>query len=52
MVIVFECRISGGDLGGQDGESVELKFFAAEERPPLGFPYPDQLFGEVIETLY
>ena len=33
--IAFECRIRGGTLHIADDESLELKFFAADELPPL-----------------
>ena len=43
-VIVFECRIVGGELGGLDDETAELHFIGAAERPPLASKFPDALF--------
>jgi 8-oxo-dGTP pyrophosphatase MutT (NUDIX family) len=44
-VIVFECRIVGGELGGLDGEAAELHFIGAADRPPLTAEFPDALFA-------
>jgi mutator protein MutT len=44
-VIVFECRTLGGELGGLDGESLELRYCSAAERPPLIAHFPEQLFA-------
>ena len=43
-VIVFECRIVGGELGGLDDETAELHFIDAAEHPPLHAAFPDALF--------
>jgi mutator protein MutT len=44
-VIVFECRTLGGELGGLDGESLELRYCSAAERPPLIARFPEELFA-------
>jgi mutator protein MutT len=44
-VIVFECRTLGGELGGLDGESLELRYCSAAERPPLIAYFPEELFA-------
>jgi mutator protein MutT len=44
-VIVFECRTLGGELGGLDGESLELHYYSAANRPSLIAHFPDQLFA-------
>jgi len=44
-VIVFECRVVGGELGGLDGEAAELHFIDPSERPPLLADFPDELFA-------
>jgi len=44
-VIVFECRVIGGELGGLDDETAELHFISAAERPPLPAEFPDALFA-------
>jgi hypothetical protein len=44
-VIVFECRIVSGELGGSDGESLELRYCNAAERPPLIAHFPEALFA-------
>ncbi|MET0792974.1 MAG: NUDIX domain-containing protein [Polyangiaceae bacterium] len=44
-VIVFECRTLGGELGGLDGESLELRYCSAADRPPLIAPFPEELFA-------
>jgi mutator protein MutT len=43
-VIVFECRMVGGELGGLDDETAELHFISAAARPPLTAEFPDALF--------
>ncbi len=43
-VIVFECRVVGGELAGLDGEASELHFISAAERPALTAEFPDALF--------
>jgi 8-oxo-dGTP pyrophosphatase MutT (NUDIX family) len=43
-VIVFECRVLGGDLGGLDDETAELHFIDAAKRPQLAAAFPDALF--------
>jgi 8-oxo-dGTP pyrophosphatase MutT (NUDIX family) len=44
MVAVFECEVVGGELAPQDGEALELRYFAPEEAPALQLPYPRSLF--------
>jgi len=44
-VIVFECRVIGGELGGLDGEAAELHFIDPAERPRLQAEFPDELFA-------
>lgn len=43
-VTVFACTIVGGRLAIGDDESLELRFFEPASRPPLGVPYPDEIF--------
>ncbi|NLC56895.1 MAG: NUDIX domain-containing protein [Armatimonadetes bacterium] len=45
-VILFECRVVGGTLEPIDGESLELRYFAPEEMPPLSAPFPRSLFTQ------
>lgn len=45
-VVVFACRVIGGELEAQDGESVELRYFPVEELPTLEAPYPPELFQD------
>jgi 8-oxo-dGTP pyrophosphatase MutT (NUDIX family) len=53
-VIVFECRTLGGELGGLDGESLELRYCSAAERPSLIAHFPEELFapGGAPEVLF
>jgi len=44
-VIVFECRVIGGTLGGLDGEAAELHFIDAADHPPLQAGFPEALFA-------
>ena len=44
MIAVFACEVAGGRLGGLDGESLELRFFAPEAMPELHAPFPRALF--------
>lgn len=48
-VIVFECRLLGGELANVDGEAAELHFIEASKRPPLWFEFPDALFTPTSE---
>ncbi|HYQ01263.1 MAG TPA: NUDIX domain-containing protein [Polyangiaceae bacterium] len=48
-VIVFECRMVGGELGSLDGEAAELRFFDASQRPALWYEFPDALFAPAAE---
>lgn len=43
-VVLFECEITGGHLGGRDQETVSLKYFAPEAMPELPIKYPRELF--------
>ena len=43
--VVFECRVTGGELRGRDGESAQLCWFAPDEMPELLTPYPAALFA-------
>jgi 8-oxo-dGTP pyrophosphatase MutT (NUDIX family) len=46
IVILFECRIVGGDGVPSDNETRSTRFFSREEMPPLALPYPmEALFG-------
>jgi mutator protein MutT len=44
-LIVFECRTLGGELGGLDGESLELRYCSAADRPTLITHLPEELFA-------
>jgi 8-oxo-dGTP pyrophosphatase MutT (NUDIX family) len=43
-VVVFDCEVTGGELGSRDGEALELRYFAADEIPQLRVRYPRALF--------
>jgi len=43
-VIVFACRVVGGELEARDGESLELRYFPVEDMPALEAPYPREMF--------
>ncbi|HEX2188361.1 MAG TPA: NUDIX domain-containing protein [Longimicrobiaceae bacterium] len=43
-VVVFACRVVGGELAALDGEALELRWFPPEAMPPLGLRYPPELF--------
>ena len=43
-VIVFECRVVGGELGGLDDETAELHFIDPAQRPALTVEFPAALF--------
>lgn len=48
--VVFRCRVVAGTLEAQDGETLELRYFAPESMPPLGLPYPRELFlGDAVD---
>jgi 8-oxo-dGTP pyrophosphatase MutT (NUDIX family) len=44
-VIVFECRVVGGELAPLDGEAAELRFIDPADHPPLQAAFPDELFA-------
>ena len=46
LTVVFECKITGGNLENKDGEIIELEYFAVEEMPELAIPYPKSIFAE------
>jgi 8-oxo-dGTP pyrophosphatase MutT (NUDIX family) len=48
-VILFECRVEGGTLGGMDGETQEIRYFPPAELPRLVQPYPAALFHAVLD---
>ena len=43
-VTVFDCEAVAGELGPQDGEALELRYFSPEDAPALQLPYPHALF--------
>ncbi|MDX9972508.1 MAG: NUDIX domain-containing protein [FCB group bacterium] len=43
MVVVFQCRVVSGELECRDGESLELRWFARDELPPLRAGYPPEV---------
>ena len=45
LAVVFECRTVGGSLGGEDDETLELRYFNASELPTLDVPFPPELFS-------
>jgi 8-oxo-dGTP pyrophosphatase MutT (NUDIX family) len=45
-IVLFECRTEGGELGGLDDETAELRYFAPEAMPPVGLPYTRELFAQ------
>jgi len=44
FIVVFECKITGGELSARDGEAAELRYFTAEAMPELAMPYPKSIF--------
>lgn len=56
VTTVFLCEVTGGTLGGLDGESLELRYIHPENFPdaPLLSRYPKELFslGQEDETLF
>jgi 8-oxo-dGTP pyrophosphatase MutT (NUDIX family) len=50
LAVLFECDVTGGDLGGEDDETAELRYFEPSEMPALALAYPREVFmgsGEV-----
>jgi 8-oxo-dGTP pyrophosphatase MutT (NUDIX family) len=43
-VTVFECRVVGGTLECRDGESLDLRYYAPDDMPPIRAPYPREFF--------
>ena len=54
--VVFLCEVSGGTLGGRDGESLELRYFMPADFPDSGLlqRFPTALFSftEADEALF
>jgi hypothetical protein len=44
MVAVYRCDVTGGELGGLDDETLELRYFEVGELPRFELPYPINLF--------
>lgn len=44
MVALFRCRVIGGELGGHDGETIELRYVEPDAMPELAVGYPRELF--------
>lgn len=44
FIVVFECKVTGGELFARDGEASELRYFSAVEMPALAISYPKSLF--------
>jgi 8-oxo-dGTP pyrophosphatase MutT (NUDIX family) len=46
IVVLFRCRIVGGDGVALDAETRSTRYFSRQEMPALALPYPmDTLFG-------
>jgi len=45
-VVVFDCEVTGGELRSDDGEALELRYFAPAEIPELQVAYPRALFDD------
>ncbi|MHB8628167.1 MAG: NUDIX hydrolase [Aggregatilineales bacterium] len=54
--VVFECRVIGGELNPQDGESLALRYFPSAEMPPTLFSrhrmFIDHALAEVSTTRF
>jgi 8-oxo-dGTP pyrophosphatase MutT (NUDIX family) len=48
LVVLFKCEAIAGreTMGGRDGETADLQYFAPEEMPPLAMPYPTYLLAD------
>ena len=52
-VIVFQCEVIKGILGGQDDETEQLEYFPPDKIPKLAIEYPQNLLQkEVINSGY
>jgi len=45
LVVLFACRVVGGEPGGEDDETAELRYFEPGEMPELALAYPRHLFA-------
>jgi 8-oxo-dGTP pyrophosphatase MutT (NUDIX family) len=45
MVAVYRCDVTGGELGGLDDETLELRYFDISKLPLIQLPYPIDLFS-------
>ncbi|MBS1914517.1 MAG: NUDIX domain-containing protein [Bacteroidetes bacterium] len=50
LVVLFRCEITGGDPGGEDGETLELAWYDVDAMPPLTLPYPRELLRAGART--
>lgn len=45
IMTIFECRVTGGELGGHDGETAALRWAPVEELDCLAVRYPPEVFA-------
>ncbi len=50
LVVLFACRVVGGELGGEDDETAELRYFKPGEMPELASAYPRHLFADDADS--
>jgi 8-oxo-dGTP pyrophosphatase MutT (NUDIX family) len=49
ILILFDCRVVGGELRPQSDETRALRYLAPAEFPPLILPFPPELFAPRTE---
>lgn len=52
VVTIFECEIIAGALLASNDETKTLAYFRLADMPPLGLPYPAQIFDQVRSVAY
>jgi len=49
LTIVFECKITGGQLAPDNEEMKELQYFSEDKLPPIANNYPEYIFSSYQE---
>jgi len=48
VTFCFECRVVGGDLGGDPGKTLDLSWFAPHESPPTA-PWYEAMVDDLVQ---
>ena len=51
-IIMFQCKVKGGDLNPIDPETVALQYFSKETMPIMKMPYPSKVIFDDLAEVY